>query len=125
MKLQPDKSDVQSVSAYGRGWVAIDGERFTHSIVISSGGERYDWQCRRFDELGEAHFARIAALDAELVLFGSGERIRFPHPAWLAGLHARRIGVETMDTHAACRTYNILAGEGRKVVAALLIEDLE
>ena len=125
MKLQPDKSDVQSVSAYGPGWVAIDGERFTHSIVISSGGERFDWQCRSFDELGEAHFARIAGLDAELVLFGSGERIRFPRPAWLAGLHARRIGVETMDTRAACRTYNILAGEGRKVVAALLIEDLE
>ena len=125
MKLQPDKSDVQSVSGYGPGWLAIDGERFAHSIVISSGGDRFDWQCRNFAEIGAAHFARIAALDAELVLFGSGERIRFAHPAWLAGLHARRIGVETMDTRAACRTYNILAGEGRKVVAALLIEELE
>lgn len=125
MKLQPDKSDVQSVTGYGKGWVALDGERFAHSIVISSAGDRFDWQCRSFGDIGQAHFAHIATLDAELVLFGSGERIRFPHPSWLAGLHARRIGVETMDTRAACRTYNILAGEGRKVVAALLIEELE
>jgi len=56
------------------------------------------------------------------VIFGSGSRIRFPQPAWLAPLIERRIGLETMDTQAACRTYNILSGEGRKVVAALLIE---
>jgi len=124
MKLQPDKSAVQSVSAYGPGWVAIDGERFEHSLVISSGGDRFDWNCRSFSELGAAHFAQIAALDAELVLFGSGDRIRFAQPAWLGALMQRRIGVETMDTQAACRTYNILAGEGRKVVAAFLIEDL-
>jgi uncharacterized protein len=56
------------------------------------------------------------------VIFGSGERIRFPTPAWLAPLIAKRVGVETMDTRAACRTYNILSGEGRKVIAALLVE---
>ena len=125
MKLQPDKSDVQSITGYGAGWVAIDGERFTRSVVISSAGDRFDWECRSFADIGAAHFARIATLDAELVLFGSGERIRFPNPAWLAGLHTRRIGVETMDTRAACRSYNILAGEGRRVVAAFLIEELE
>ncbi len=125
MKLQPDKSDVQSITAYGAGWLAIDGERCTHSVVISAAGDRFDWQCRSFADIGAAHFARIATLDAELVLFGSGERIRFPNPAWLADLHTRRIGVETMDTRAACRTYNILAGEGRRVVAAFLIEELE
>ncbi|MCY7306741.1 MAG: Mth938-like domain-containing protein, partial [Rhodoferax sp.] len=115
MKLQPDKSAVQSVSAYGPGWVAIDGERYAHSLVISSSGDRFDWNCRSFAELGAAHFARLAELDAELVLFGSGTRIRFAQPAWLGALMQRRIGVETMDTQAACRTYNILAGEGRKV----------
>ena len=55
------------------------------------------------------------------MLFGSGERIQFPPPQWLTALFGRRIGVETMDTQAACRTYNFLAGEGRKVVAALLV----
>jgi uncharacterized protein len=55
-------------------------------------------------------------------IFGSGLRLRFPQAAWLQGLIERRIGIETMDTQAACRTYNILAGEGRNVAAALLIE---
>ena len=58
----------------------------------------------------------------ELVVFGSGSKLRFAPPALLRGLMARRIGVETMDTQAACRTYNILASEGRNVVAALILE---
>ena len=123
MKLQPDKSDVQSISGYGPGWIAVDGERIEHSVVISSGGLRLDWQCSGFDQLGAEHFARLADIDTELVIFGSGESIHFPQPAWLAPLIAKRIGIETMDTKAACRTYNILSGEGRKVVAALLIEN--
>ena len=122
MKLQPDQSDVQSISGYGPGWIAVDGERIDNSVVISSAGLRFDWQCRIFEDLDAGHFSRLAEIDAELVIFGSGERIRFPTPAWLAPLIAKRIGVETMDTRAACRTYNILSGEGRKVVAALLVE---
>ncbi|MDR3453217.1 MAG: Mth938-like domain-containing protein [Rhodoferax sp.] len=122
MKLQPDKFDVQSISAYGPGWVALGAEKIASSLIISSQGQRLDWPCRSFADLTPAHFEQIAALDAELVIFGSGERIRFPQPVWLGPLMARRIGVETMDTQAACRTYNILAGEGRHVVAALLLE---
>ena len=73
--------------------------------------------------LGAEHFAQLASLGAELVIFGSGARIRFPQPAWLQPLMAQRTGVETMDTPAACRTYNILAQRGaRMCVAALLIE---
>ena len=64
----------------------------------------------------------LAALEAEVVIFGSGSRIRFPPPAWLKPLIEKRLGLETMDTQAACRTYNILAGEGRNVIAALLLE---
>ena len=122
MKLQPDKFDVQSISAYGPGWVALGPDKITSSLIISSQGQRLDWPCRSFADLTPAHFEQIATLDAELVIFGSGERIRFPQPVWLRPLMARRIGVETMDTQAACRTYNILAGEGRHVVAALLLE---
>lgn len=121
MKLQPDQSDVQTVSAYGEGWIAVNGERIAHSVVIGSGGQRENWNCTRFEDLDAAHFALLAELEAELVIFGSGRRIRFPAPAWLAPLMEKRIGVETMDTAAACRTYNILAAEGRKVVAALLV----
>jgi len=122
MKLQPDKSDVQTLTAHGPGWVAVNNERVDKSVVVGSRGERFAWDCSRFDELGVEHFAQLAELGAELIIFGSGARIRFPQAAWLQPLMARRTGVETMDTGAACRTYNILAGEGRHVVAALLIE---
>jgi uncharacterized protein len=122
MKLQPDKSDVQTLTAHGPGWVAVNNERIDNSVVVGSRGERFAWDCRRFEEVGAEHFAQLADLGAELIIFGSGARIRFPQAAWLQPLMARRTGVETMDTGAACRTYNILAGEGRHVVAALLIE---
>ena len=123
MKLQPDKSDVQTLTAHGPGWVAINNERVESSVVVGSRGERFPWKCTHFEELGPDHFAQLASLGAELIIFGSGSRIRFPKPVWLQPLMAQRTGVETMDTAAACRTYNILASEGRHVVAALLIED--
>jgi len=122
MKLQPDKSDVQTLTAHGPGWVAVNNERIENSVVVGSRGERFAWDCGRFDELNAQHFAQLSGLGAELIIFGSGARIRFPQPAWLQPLMAQRTGVETMDTAAACRTYNILAGKGRHVVAALLIE---
>jgi len=122
MKLHPDKSSVQTITGYGEGWIAVDGERIDTSVIIGSGGQRIDWPCQAFSQLGAAHFAQLADLDTELVIFGSGNRIRFPDPIWLQPLMQRRLGIETMDTHAACRTYNILSGEGRKVVVALLIE---
>lgn len=126
MKLQPDRLDVQSILGYGPGWVGLGSngvaEKITHSIVIGSRGERFDWKCANFDELTEEHFTLLAATKPELVLFGSGTRLRFPPPAYMRQLMQKRIGLETMDTLAACRTYNILAGEGRQVIAALLIE---
>ncbi len=122
MKLQPDTFDVQTISGYGPGWVAIRGERIEHSLVIGSHGERLDWNCQRFADLTPAHFALLTQSTPELVVFGSGRSLRFVPPAWLAPLMRQRIGLETMDTLAACRTYNILAGEGRKVLLALLLE---
>ncbi len=122
MKLQPDKFDVPAITGYGPGWIGLNGEKITHSLVMGSRGERFDWACERFSDLTQVHFDQLAALDAELIVFGSGLRLHFPQPAWLVSLAARRIGIETMDTAAACRTYNILAGEGRHVVAALLME---
>ena len=122
MKLQPDRSDTQVLTAHGPGWVAINNEKVENSVVVGSRGERFEWNCGHFDQLDETHFTQLAALGAELIIFGSGTRIRFPRPAWLQALMTRRTGVETMDTPAACRTYNILAAEGRHVVAALLVE---
>ena len=123
MKLQPDKFDVQAITGYGPGWVGINGEKVTRSVVIASSGERIDWGVSRFEDLGPAHFAQIAQLGPEVALFGSGSKIRFPRPAWLKPLIDAHVGLETMDTAAACRTYNILAQEGRAVAVALLLED--
>ena len=122
MKFQPDQFDVQTITAYGPGWISVDADKITSSVIISSRGQRIAWDCSRFEDLTPAHFAQLAELDAEVVIFGSGARNRFPPPDWLQPLMARRMGLETMDTQAACRTYNILAGEGRNVVAALLLE---
>jgi len=122
MKFQPERSDAQTITAYGPDWLRIDADRVTASTIISARGVRLPWQCGRFEDLTPAHFAQLAELEAELVIFGSGRQLRFVPPVWLQPLMVRRMGLETMDTQAACRTYNILAGEGRNVVAALLLE---
>ena len=126
MKLQPDRLEVQSILGYGPGWVGLgrDGvaEKIERSIVIGSRGEKFDWHCVRFEDLTEDHFTQLGATQPELVIFGSGTKLRFAPPAFMRLLMQKRIGIETMDTLAACRTYNVLAGEGRQVIAALLIE---
>ena len=122
MKFQPDLIKVQSISGYGPGWVGIGSEKITQSLVIGSRGERFSWACSHFDDLTPRHFNQLAELNTELVIFGSGQRIRFPQAAWIRSLIDRKIGIETMDTQAACRTYNILASEGRNVAVALLLE---
>lgn len=122
MKFQPDPASVQSITRYGPGWVQVGAERIEHSIVLAPAGLRQPWDCTHFEALTAAHFAPLAALDVELILFGSGARLRFVPPAWLAPLMQRRIGVETMDSAAACRTYNFLLAEDRRVALALLLE---
>ncbi|QIL43289.1 Xcc1710-like domain-containing protein [Acidovorax sp. HDW3] len=122
MKFQPDPASIQSISRHGPGWVQVGPDKIAHSVLLGPNGLRQPWDCTRFDALTAAHFAALAALDVELVLFGSGERLRFVPPAWLAPLMQRRIGVETMDSAAACRTYNFLLAEDRRVALALLLE---
>ncbi|MFM6985052.1 MAG: Mth938-like domain-containing protein [Hydrogenophaga sp.] len=126
MKLHADKADRYTITAYGQDWVAVNGERHQRSLLLSATDGPRPWDCADFDELRASHFDQLLAQFAEppeLVLLGSGSRLRFVHPSLLTGLIRRRIGVETMDTGAACRTYNILAGEGRRVLAALLLGD--
>jgi uncharacterized protein len=130
LKLQPDRIEgVNSISAHAPGIVRVAPQgaaasgllTFEESVVVPWQGEVLAWQCPAFDALTVAHFERIAALSPEVVVFGSGARLRFAPAALLRPLLERRIGVETMDTAAACRTYNVLVGERRSVVAALLL----
>ncbi|ABM94501.1 MULTISPECIES: Mth938-like domain-containing protein [Methylibium] len=123
MKLQPDRIAAANViSGYTRSSVQIGERTWRDSVVLPWQGEVTSWQDARFDTLGPRHFEALAVLGPELVLFGSGNALRFPRPEWLRPLIDRRIGFETMDTAAACRTYNLLAAEGRSVIAALLID---
>jgi len=122
MKIQPDISSAQSIQAYGPGWVQVAGEKIQHSVIIGSNGERLNWHCDQFDDLQATHFEQLAQLQTELVIFGSGARLRFVAAGLTRALIERQIGLETMDTAAACRTYNILAAEGRRVAVALLMQ---
>jgi len=122
MQLHSDRSDTPTFTGYGPGWVSIDKKEHKESLLLGSSGFLRPWDCANFEALTPAHFTDLAALNTELIIFGSGSKIRFVHPSWLQPLMQKRIGFETMDTQAACRTYNVLAAEGRNVIAALLLE---
>lgn len=123
MKFQPDTAPgVNLITRFEPGRVWVGGTAFKTSLLLPWAGEVLPWQASRFEDLSPAHFERIAALQPEVVIFGSGTRLRFPPPSWLLALMQKRIGLETMDSAAAARTYNVLASEGRSVLAALLIE---
>ncbi len=109
-------------NAYGDGYVEVNAVRHDRSIVVLPDRPVLAWPFDRFDALTVEGFAFVAAQEPELVVFGSGDRLRFVHPRLLKPLVERGVGVETMDVRAACRTYNILMAEGRRVAAALLIE---
>ena len=123
MKLHADRLEgPNAIARHGPGGVLVNGTEHRRSVVVPWQGDVLAWPVAQFDALAEEHFATLAALAPELVIFGSGARLRFPRPALLRPLIECGIGVETMDTAAACRTYNVLFGEGRAVVAALLFD---
>lgn len=111
---------LNTFTGYGEGYVIVNGARHERNLIVLP--ERIlEWGAQSFDELCEADFTALATLGLEVVLLGTGARQRFPHPRLIRCLSEARIGVEAMDVQAACRTYNILAAEARKVAAALLL----
>lgn len=123
MKLHSSvTSGLLSITSYDAGHIAVNGRRLTKSFLLTPQRLIEDWPPASFAELGEADLLAVAALDCPIVLLGTGARQHFPAPALLRPLIERRVGVEVMDSHAACRTYNILMAEGRNVAAALIIE---
>ncbi|MEJ2509643.1 MAG: Mth938-like domain-containing protein, partial [Gammaproteobacteria bacterium] len=111
--------------------VAEDGpsvhglETVTTSLILTPTQMLTEWPPERFEDVSPEHFDDVVALEPEVVIFGSGQRLRFPPSAISQRLTARGIGIEVMDTAAACRTFNILMAEGRQVVAALLMIETE
>jgi uncharacterized protein len=123
VKFQPDTpTGLNTISRHEPGRIWVGSAAISHSVLVPWEGVVLPWEAMDFEALTPAHFERIAALQPEVVIFGSGSRLRFPSPALLGALHKLRIGVETMDTAAACRTYNVLVSEYRSVVAALLVQ---
>ena len=122
MKLHlANPGDTKLFTAHGTGHVMVNGERYEHSIVVLAEEVRSDWPVAGFDALAESHFSYFLALKPDVLLLGTGATQRFPHPRLYRALTDARIGVECMDTPAACRTYNILVAEGRRVIAAILL----
>lgn len=138
MKFSLDSSEGITIRGYGEGHVVValppgvvdaqasrpsqgHRETVTTSVVLTPDRIIRDGLPETFEQLEASHFEALMELEPEVVLFGSGAKLRFPAPALLRRLTERGMGVEVMDTAAACRTYNVLIAEGRRVTAALLM----
>lgn len=110
--------EIQSVEP---GRVRIEDVEYTDSLVISPDELRTEWPPGSMAELTDDHLETLLTLEPEVVLLGTGQRIEFPSPRVFAMFQSRGIGLEVMDTAAACRTYNVLVSERRRVVAGLIL----
>lgn len=122
MKLQLAKTDgLNTFTAYGEGYVSVNGIRHEHNVAVLPDRLIPEWTRASFDSLTLADFELLAGLGAEIILLGTGNQLRFPRPELLQPLVRAQKGLEVMDVPAACRTYNILISEGRKVAVGLLL----
>lgn len=121
MKLQLNQTAGQNAfTAYGEDYVSVNAIRYNSNLVVLPDRLITDWTQSSFATLRVEDFESLAALDAEIILLGTGHQLRFPSHELLRPLMQANKGVEVMDIHAACRTYNILLAEGRKAAACLL-----
>ena len=122
MKFHLATSSGNVVTGLGPGWVRIGATEYRENLVLTAESDRRRLGARRVRaDSAEGDFADLLAHRPEVVVFGAGPAIRFPHSRLTRALTEARVGIEVMDTAAACRTFNILAAEGRSVVAALLL----
>ena len=122
LKLHLDRHAGQNAfTGYDAGYVMVNNLRYERSLVVLPDRLVEDWSVAAPGALTLSHLERLAALAPEVLLLGTGVRLVFPEPALLAPLEAAGIGLEVMDTSAACRTYNILMAEGRRVAAAIIL----
>jgi uncharacterized protein len=123
MKIEREEAQGRNMfTGYGEGYVEINRTRYSVSLVVGAESLVTDWPLDSIETLAADHLAAILEMKPEIVLLGTGATFVFPDPARLAPLRDARVGVEVMDTAAACRTYNILLAEGRNVVAALIVQ---
>jgi len=122
LKLHLDNAaGLNLFTGYDADYVAVNHQRYQTSLIVLPDRIVEDWPPQDFAALEAAHFEFILEFQPEIVLLGTGDTLRFPHPCITEALIRARIGIEVMNTPAACRTYNILASEDRKVAAALIL----
>ena len=122
MKLHLTRAQGRNLfTAYGEGYVRVNDERHERNLIVAPDRPVQTWEAESFDALTPAHLHAVLDLDPEIVLLGTGARLRFPPPHLARILAEASVGFEAMDTKAACRTYNILMSEGRQVVAAIFV----
>jgi len=117
-----NNSNLNVFTAHGAGYVQVNDQRFEQPVIVTPVQVLSDWSARSFDTLTEADFGHFLVLQPEVLLLGTGSQHRFAHPQLYRALTAAGIGVEFMSTPAACRTFNILSAEDRKVVVGILFE---
>jgi len=122
MKFHLSATSGNVFTGYGPGYVEINKQRLGSNVLVMADSIEAGWLPGGFAALTREDFGSLLRFEPEIVLLGTGNAIRFPHPRLTADLTAKRIGVDVMDVSAACRTFNVLSAEGRKVLAALILE---
>ncbi|MBS1131886.1 MAG: hypothetical protein H6R16_2888 [Proteobacteria bacterium] len=118
----PNTAGLNLFTAYGDDYIAVNQEKYSTNLILLPESIIPDWTSAKLESLTEADMQRLLELGTEIILLGTGSRLRFPPGALLRPFAVAGIGLDVMDLQAACRTYNILAAEGRKVAAALLFD---
>ena len=122
MQLVEQYSATQPpIDAIGDGWLEVAGTRWQSSVMLSPDGQ-VAWNCTDFERLSAAHLAPALALQPEVLLLATGSQLRFPSAELRLLLQQQGLGLEVMDHRGTARTYNLLASEGRRVIALFLIE---
>ena len=122
MKFAQDSQDEGYViTAYGENSVSINGKPFKQSLIITRTKLNEDWDVSMVELLQAEHIDQILSFNPELIIIGTGNKLIFPAAEVYSVIIKHVIGVDFMDTRAACRTYNILMSEGRDIVAGLIL----
>lgn len=122
MRFTREQTEGNTISACAPGEITVNEAVIRSSVIVTPGQVIIDWLPKHFEDLTATHLARLEELAPEVIVIGTGNALHFPDPCVTASFLKQGIGVEIMDTNAACRTYNILLSEDRHVVAVLLID---
>lgn len=118
----PNTAGLNLFTAYGSDFIAVNQEKYSANLILLPESIIPEWTTSTVTSLNEADMQKLLELGTEIILLGTGSRLHFPPSSLLHPFATAGIGLDVMDLQAACRTYNILAAEGRKVAAALLFD---